>query len=293
MSTSGLALEGHRLGLVVGPLAEADATARVGEIVAVGLGAVQIRLEHRANGGEVLTKLAQRLEHVIGGRVVLHVQSDRGACVGSALADLAGVLQSDLGTVAGQRLPQGAQLEAHLGLAVLGQAGLAERQQQGQVGVAGVLRLVQVESVLAEVVDRAPAAGEIERPRGIDGVNGRVARHKALDDVPAHRGLLDQATHAPALGHLQKPLAQHAACIQHSYLRLPSSSSRPKAIPRRAPSRQRFLFAYWPSGRATSERERTERDGGHREGRHDRHISTDVARCIGPCRERAHGVDGI
>ena len=140
------------------------------------------------------------------------------------MADLASVIQGDLRTVPGQRLPQGAQLEADLHLATLRQTGLTERRQQRQVGIASGLRLPQLEGVLTEVVDRGHAAGKVKLARHAHRVCCRVARHETLHDIPAHRGLLDQITHTLTLGQLQQSLAQHTAWIQHVFLRTPISS---------------------------------------------------------------------
>ena len=59
---------------------------------------------------------------------------------------------------------------------------------------------------------------------GLD-VAGRVARHEPAHDVPAQRCPFDQITHPRALGQLQQPLAQYAACIQHAFLRMPYPTS--------------------------------------------------------------------
>src|SRR4029079_4620049 len=99
---------------------------------------------------------------------------DRGGDVGGGLADLASVVQGDLGTVTGQGLAQGAQLEADLGLAGLSQARVTEGRQQRQVGIAGDLRLPELEGVLTEVVDGGPAAREVELGCSVGNRRGRL-----------------------------------------------------------------------------------------------------------------------
>ena len=112
-----LVLEGDVLGLHVGALAQPHPRALVGQRTAVGLGAVEHRLEHRARLGEVLAELAQDRERRVGGGVVLHVEGDRRAGVARSPADLAGVLQRDLVALVGEELADRAELDRDLGLA--------------------------------------------------------------------------------------------------------------------------------------------------------------------------------
>ena len=128
----GAGLEGHRLRLLVGALAQAHARAGVREVTAVGLGAVEVGLEHGADGREVGPQLAQGVEREVRRRVVLHVEGHRRAGLLRHLADLAGVVEGDLVAVAGQRLTEGAELERHLDGAALGEALVAQRRRAGR-----------------------------------------------------------------------------------------------------------------------------------------------------------------
>jgi len=139
------------------------------------------------------------------------------------MADLARVVQSNLGAVPRQCLSHSAQLKAHLSLTALGQSGLAERRKQRKVGIAGGLRLRQVKGVLTEVVDRAQTASQVKLARHPHGVSRRVASHEPPHDVPTDRSRLDQVTHAITLSQLQQHLAQYTAWVQHVFLLMPSS----------------------------------------------------------------------
>ena len=215
----GRVLEGDRLGLLVGALAQAHPAARDGQVTAVGLGAVQVGLQHRPDRREVLAQLAQGLQRRVGGGVVLHVEGHRGARVGGRLADLAGVVEGDLVPVTGEVLAHRAQLDADLGAAALGEAGLGHRAEQLDVGVTGGARLVEVGGVLAEEVDGAEPAGLGQRGRGTHRVGGALTGDEPADHVPAHRCLLDQVADLVAPRELQQSLAQHGARIHHVFLR--------------------------------------------------------------------------
>src|SRR5207249_2617824 len=71
-------LEGHRLRLGVRALAQPYPRARGTQLTAVPLGAAQVGLEHRAGGREVRPQPGQRVQRLVGGLVVLHVEGDRG-----------------------------------------------------------------------------------------------------------------------------------------------------------------------------------------------------------------------
>ena len=152
----GAVLEGDLLGLEVGALAQPHPRALVGQLAAVGLGAVERGLQHRPGLGEVLAQLAQDRQRRVGGGVVLHVEGHRGAGVAGGAADGARVLQRDLVAPAvdraRQRLAHRRELHRHLG--VPGQAALPELREQLEVGRDGRLGLLRVEGVLAEVVER-------------------------------------------------------------------------------------------------------------------------------------------
>ena len=147
-----LVLEGDRLGLVVGALAQPHPRALVGQVAAVGLGAVQVGLQHGAGLREVLAQLAQDAQRRVGGGVVLHVEGHRGAGVAGRVADGAGVLERDLLAVVGQRLADGRELDRDLGVAR--QALLGQRREHVEVGRDGGVGLLAVEGVLAEEVER-------------------------------------------------------------------------------------------------------------------------------------------
>ncbi len=73
-----LALEGDRLRLGVRALHQPDARPGPGEVAAVGLGAAQHRLQHASDPREVLPQRVHDGERPVDGRVVLHVERDRG-----------------------------------------------------------------------------------------------------------------------------------------------------------------------------------------------------------------------
>src|SRR6478735_2823321 len=145
----GTGLEGDRLGLLVGALAQAHARPLVGEVTAVGLGAVEVGLQHRPDGREVGPQLAQRVEGEVGRRVVLHVEGHGRAGFTGHLADLAGVVEGDGVAVARQRLTEGAQLERHLHGPAGGEPLLPQRGEQRHVGITGVPGLRKIGRVLA------------------------------------------------------------------------------------------------------------------------------------------------
>ena len=128
-----------------------------GEVTAVGLGAVEVGLQHGARLREVGAQLAQDAQRGVGGGVVLHVEGHGGARRGGGLADLARVVEGDLPAVAGQRLAHRGELDADLGPA--GEARVVQQAEQRDVRVARGLRLAEVLHVLAEVVDGDQPAG--------------------------------------------------------------------------------------------------------------------------------------
>src|SRR6476619_5609532 len=214
----GAGLEGHRLRLLVGALAQAHARPRVREVTAVGLGAVEVGLEHGADRREVGPQLAQGVESEVRRRVVLHVEGHRRAGLLRHLADLTGVVERDLVAVSRQRLTEGAELERHLDGATLGQTLVAQRRQQGDVGIPGVLRLREVGRVLAEVVDRRQPTGGGDLGRCSDDVGTLRAGNEAPDDRARHRRLLDDVSDLLLLGQLQERVAQQVAGV-HGGLR--------------------------------------------------------------------------
>ena len=123
-------LERHGCRLLVRALAQAHPAALGGEVAAVGLGAVQVGLEHGSHPREVGAQCAQRLEGAVGRRVVLHVEGDRRADALGGRADDPGVVEGDGVAVLGQRLPDGAELDADLGGSVGGEVGLPERLEE-------------------------------------------------------------------------------------------------------------------------------------------------------------------
>src|SRR6478735_1445576 len=215
----GSGLEGDRLGLLVGALAEPDTGPGVGEVPAVGLGAVEVGLHDGAHRREVGPQLAQGVEGQVGGRVVLHVEGHGRAALLGQLADLTGVVQGDGVAVARQRLPERAQLERDLDGAALGEALVAQRRQQREVGVARVPGLGEVGRVLAEVVDRREAAGRRDLGGGPDDVGTLGTGHEALDDRARHGRLLDDVSDLLLLGQLQERVAQQVAGV-HGGLRV-------------------------------------------------------------------------
>ncbi|CUR61440.1 hypothetical protein NOCA1240543 [metagenome] len=188
-----LLLEGDVLGLHVGALAQAHTGALVGEGAAVGLGAVQHRLQDGAGLGEVLAELAQDRQRRVGGGVVLHVEGDRRAGVAGGAADVAGVLERHLVPVVGEELPDRAELDRDLG--VRGQALRGEVGEDLLVGRHGRLGLGDVGGVLAEVVEGDPQAVLHQRGGGGDRVGraltGDVAGHDPAGDGHRRDELLD------------------------------------------------------------------------------------------------------
>ena len=201
------AVEGHRLRLLVGTLAEPHPRAGMGQVAAVALGAPQVGLQHRAGLGEVLPKLTQDAQGRVGGGVVLHVQGDRRPGSARRRADRVRVLQRDLLAVTGKRLPDGGELHRRLGPA--GQPFVGQQAEQAQVGVAGVGRLLHVEGVLAQVVHR----GEQPPVEQLAGGGDRLLGARTGDEPGHHRsgdgGRLDQVPDPPAAGHRQQHTPQH------------------------------------------------------------------------------------
>jgi hypothetical protein len=119
--------------------------------------------------------------------VIFHVEGDRRARVGRGGADRTRIR---LGHVLVEGLAQGRQLDADLGRRR--EPLLLERLQQGQVLVAGGVRLIGVEGVLAEMVqsDREPLLGQF--PGDAQGVLRRLAGDEPAYDVPAERGGADE-----------------------------------------------------------------------------------------------------
>ena len=98
-------------------------------------------------------------------------------------ADGPRVLEGDLLPVVPERLPDRGQLDRDLDPAALGEAGVGQLPQHGQVGVAHAAGVLDVGGVLAEVVQRRRQALPEQLPAGADGVLGLGARDVAAHDV--------------------------------------------------------------------------------------------------------------
>ncbi len=206
-------LEGDRLGLEVGALAQPHPGALVGQRPTVALGAVEGGLDDGSGLREVLAQLAQRGQGAVGGGVVLHVEGDRGAGVAGGAADRAGVLERHLVADPGQELADRGELDGDLGAA--GQPARGQRREEVDVGRHGRLGLLGVEGVLTEVVQGGGEPVRGQHGGRVDGRLGGLAGHVGVHDPGRHRHGGDDPLDLLAAGQHEQGLAQqwHAAQV--------------------------------------------------------------------------------
>ena len=114
------------------------------------------------------------------------------------LADGASVLQRDLLAVPGQRLTQCRELQRYLQrphLGVDGLAAFAQRIEQLQVGLHRRFGVLDLDGVLAEVVDGHCPAGITQLRNGAHDLGHRLAGHEAVDHLTGDRYPLCRAAH--------------------------------------------------------------------------------------------------
>ena len=182
------------------------------------------------------------------------------ACVRGP-ADAARVLDREPGTDLGQRLPDGRELDADLGVA--GQAGRGELVEQVEVRRDGGLGLRLVEGVLAEEVEGHVQA-VVDQPRGRHHrLLGGLTGHVAVDDPAAHRQPGDDVLDPVAAGEHQQRRAENRHLLRRGLTAGPPPPATARGV-----------------GQASlaAQGEGAEGQDGDGEGRHEHDVAPDLAR---------------
>ena len=201
-------LQRHRLRLAVGALAQPDPRPGDRQVPAVTFGAVQVGLQHRAGVREVDSQSAAEVSRVRSVVVWSSMSSVTVVPASAAASQIGRALSVAIASPSPESAWPTAESLTETSAPVV-EPGIGEPGEDPHVGARGLVRLLSVEGVLAEVVegDRETRVLQVAggahrvvvglpgREAGDDVTDARGRRHRVLDRLAGREGEERSAHH--------------------------------------------------------------------------------------------------